>query len=186
MTSQFQIDRAARVVLSGGVVAYPTEAVFGLGCLPEESNAVARILAMKQRDWRKGLLLIAATLEQVEQHAVLPEGEMRRRILDSWPGPHTWLLEARPTVPDVVTGGSGRIGIRVTAHAVARRLCERAGAAIVSTSANASGRAPLAGALALRRAFGASVDYVLPGPLGGQQNPTTILDARDGSVVRPA
>lgn len=185
MTSQFQIDRAARIVLSGGVLAYPTEAVFGLGCLPDEADAVARILDMKQRDRQKGLLLVAATLEQVEQLAVLPEGDMRRRILESWPGPFTWLLEARPGVSDLVTGGSDRVGIRVTDHAVARRLCARIGTALVSTSANASGRAPLTSPLALQRAFAGAVDYVLPGALGGHARPTTILDGRDGSVIRP-
>lgn len=186
MTSQYQIDRAARIVLAGGVIAYPTEAVYGLGCLPDEAGAVARILDIKRRDPRKGLLLIAATLEQVEAHAFLPDGEMRRRVLDSWPGPVTWLLEARPGVPDLVTGGRARVGMRVTDHPVVQRLCARAGAALVSTSANVSGRPPLTDRLAVERQLGAAVDYVLPGALGGERRPTTILDATTGTVVREA
>ncbi len=184
MTSQFQIDRAARIVLSGGVIAYPTEAVYGLGCLPDETDALARILAIKHRDAHKGLLLIAATLEQVEEQAILPSGSMRRRILDSWPGPVTWLLEARPTVPRMVTGGGSQLGIRITDHPVARRLCARAGVALVSTSANVSGRPPAVDALTLHRTLGASVDYVLPGALGDRARPSMIVDARNGAVIR--
>lgn len=184
MTSGFQIDRAARCVLSGGVIAYPTDTVFGLGCLPEAADACERIIELKQRDARKGLLLIAATLEQVTEHAVLPEGEMRERVLESWPGPVTWLLEARADAPPAVTGGGERLGMRVTAHDIARRLCERIGSALVSTSANPAGRPPLTTRLAIRRAFGNAVDYILPGDPGDPRQASTILDARDGRVVR--
>lgn len=184
MTSGFQIDRAARCVLSGGVIAYPTDTVFGLGCLPEALDACERIIELKQRDARKGLLLIAATLEHVNEHALLPEGAMRERVLESWPGPVTWLLEARAHVPRAVTGGGGRLGVRVTGHDVARRLCERVGSALVSTSANPAGRPPLTSRLAIRRAFGDAVDYILPGEPGDPRRASTIRDARDGSVVR--
>lgn len=183
MTSDFQIDRAARCVLSGGVIAYPTETVFGLGCLPDAAAACERILELKQRDAGKGLLLVAATLEQVTEHALLPDGAMRRRVLDSWPGPVTWLLEARPGAPPAVTGGGSRLGIRISDHRVVRRLCERLGSALVSTSANRAGRPPLTSRLAIRRTFGNAIDYILPGEPGGGR-PSTILDARDGSVVR--
>lgn len=93
---KLRIERAARVIRAGGVVAYPTEAVYGLGCLPDDARAVRRILAIKRRSWRKGLLLVAATLEQIERYADLDASPLRPQILATWPGPYTWVLPARP------------------------------------------------------------------------------------------
>lgn len=180
------VEHAARLILAGGVVAYPTEAVYGLGCLPSCREAVARILAIKRRSWRKGFILIAADLEQIEPLVQLPEGPMREAILDSWPGPVTWTLPGRAGLPRWLTGGRATLAVRVTAHPVAKELCRRVGAALVSTSANRTDRPPLRSALRLRHALGRTVDYVLPGQLGGMQQPTTIRDGRTGEVLRPA
>lgn len=182
--SCLHIARAARTIRSGGVVAYPTEAVFGLGCLPENANAVHRILRLKGRTTSKGLLLIAASYRQIEPLAELPTGEMRQTIEASWPGPVTWILRAKPGVPAWITGGRPAVGVRLTEHPIARALCERAGSALVSTSANVSRRPPIRRIWQLRREFGRSVDYVLGGPLGGLEAPTTIRDGRDGRILR--
>ena len=169
------------------MIAYPTEAVFGLGCLPVHREAVERLLAIKRRSWRKGLLLIAAAFEQLEPFVVLPEDARRRRqILASWPGPTTWVLEARPGVPRWVSGGRRTVGVRVTAHPLARALCERLGQALVSTSANVSDRQPLTTTLQVRRALGDALDYVLGGAVGGLKKPTQIKDGRTGRVLRAA
>jgi L-threonylcarbamoyladenylate synthase len=167
-----------------GVIAYPTEAVFGLGCLPNDPNAITRVLAIKRRSRRKGLLLIAADIEQVERWAVLPHGELGREIASSWPGPTTWILPARPRVSRALTGGRDTIAMRVTDHPVGRALCARAAMAIVSTSANVSRRAPIRHLLILRRVLGHEVDYIVPGALGGRLLPTAIRDGRTGRVVR--
>lgn len=179
-----RLERAARVILGGGVVAYPTEAVYGLGCDPFCYEAVAKILAIKHRSWRKGLILIAADVAQLAPLAELPTGSMRSTILESWPGPVTWTLPARPDVPDWITGGRPTLAVRVTAHAAAAALCLRVGTALVSTSANRADRPPLKSALRVRRMLGAQVDYVLAGPLGRLASPTTIRDGRTGRVLR--
>jgi L-threonylcarbamoyladenylate synthase len=184
VTSRLAIARAARVVLAGGVVAYPTEAVFGLGCLPDDSAAVLRLLAIKHRSWRSGLLLIGSELAQLERFVLLPAEPRRREIIAAWPGPVTWVLEARPSAPRWITGGRGTVGVRLTAHAVAHDLCERVGQAIVSTSANVSRRPPHRRLATLRRDLGAAVDYVLAGELGGLAQPTVIMDGRTGRVLR--
>jgi L-threonylcarbamoyladenylate synthase len=186
LTSQVHIDRAARIVRAGGVIAYPTEAVFGLGCLPQHRAAVERLLALKRRSWRKGLLLIGADLAQLERFAALPPEPRLSEILSTWPGPVTWVLPARPRVPPWLTGGRGTIAVRLTDHAVARRLCERLGQALVSTSANLTRRPPLRRVLHVRRQLGAAVDYVLAGELGGLARPTTIRDGLTGRVLRRA
>lgn len=183
MTSRVHIDRAASIVLRGGVVAYPTEAVYGLGCLPSDRRAVARLLRIKQRSWRKGLLLLCGELAQLEGLVHFPEAK-HDEIMSSWPGPVTWVLPATHAVPAWVTGGRGTVAVRVTDHPVAAALCRRAGHALVSTSANVSGRAPCSRPLQLRRMLGSRVDYVLPGPLGAADRPTEIRDGVTGRILR--
>ena len=184
MTSRLAIARAARIVRGGGVVAYPTEAVYGLGCLPRDRRAVTRVLAIKRRSWRKGLILIGAELAQLERYAILPPDPMRREMLATWPGPHTWVVDARPDAPRWITGGRSSVAVRLTAHPVAAELCRAVGDMIVSTSANVSRRPPHRRLLLLRRDLGRRVDYVLSGPLGGLAAPTAIRDGRSGRVLR--
>lgn len=184
MTHALAIGRAARTLRGGGVIAYPTEAVFGLGCLPRRRAAVMRLLAIKRRSWRKGLILIAADLRQLERYVVLPAEPQRSAVLASWPGPHTWVLEARAGTPRWITGGRPTVAVRVTAHPTACELCRRVGDALVSTSANLSRRSPQRRLLRLRRDVGRQVDYVLAGELGGAERPTTIRDGGTGQVLR--
>jgi L-threonylcarbamoyladenylate synthase len=178
------LRHAARIVRGGGVIAYPTEAVFGLGCLPHARSAVSRVLAIKRRSWRKGLILIAADWVQLERYVELPPEPRRSEILRSWPGPHTWVLDARPDAPRWITGGRSSVAVRVTAHLLARELCLAVGEALVSTSANVSRRPPHRRLLRLRRDLGSQVDYVLAGALGGLAQPTVIRDGHSGRVLR--
>jgi L-threonylcarbamoyladenylate synthase len=184
VTSRHAIRSAARVVRRGGVIAYPTEAVFGLGCLPEDRAAVMRLLRIKRRSWRKGLILIAADFTQLEPYVELPAEPKRGAVLATWPGPHTWVLDARRGTPPWISGGRAGVAVRVTAHPLARELCRLAGSALVSTSANVSRRPPQRSLIRLRRDFGRAVDYILAGPLGDEPRPTRIRDARSGSVLR--
>jgi L-threonylcarbamoyladenylate synthase len=178
------LRRAARIVRGGGVIAYPTEAVYGLGCLPHARAAVARVLAIKRRSWRKGLILIGGSLAQLERYVELPPEPQRSEVLGSWPGPYTWVLDARPDTPRWITGGRASVAVRVTAHPLARELCLAVGEALVSTSANVSRRPPHRRLLTLRRDLGSRLDYVLAGALGGQAQPTVIRDGRSGRVLR--
>ena len=180
-----RVARAARIVRAGGVIAYPTEAVFGLGCSPRDRRAVMRVLAIKRRSWRKGLILIGADFKQLERYVVLPPEPHRSEVLASWPGPNTWVLDARRAAPRWITGGRGSVAVRVSAHPLAAALCRAVGEALVSTSANVSRRPPHRRALALRRDLGRSVDYLLVGALGGLESPTAIRDGRSGRVLRP-
>jgi L-threonylcarbamoyladenylate synthase len=177
---------AVRTLRAGGVVAYPTEAVYGLGCDPFNEHAVMRLLAIKGRAVDKGLILIAADHDQLEP-LLLPCGaDTLAPVLESWPGPSTWILPAHPRVPGWLTGGSGAIAVRVTAHPLAASLCRRFGGPLVSTSANRSGRPPARTVLGARRALGSRVDYFLTGPTGGDARPSEIRDARDGRLLRGA
>jgi len=182
----WHLKRAAEILRAGGIVAYPTEGVYGLGCDPDDADAVRRLLRLKRRPERKGLILIGAALEHLRPYLREPEPAVMERVLASWPGPVTWLMPARETTPRWLTGGSQRIAVRVTAHPLAAALCRRYGGALVSTSANVGGRPAARDALGVRRCLGGQVDFVLPGAVGGAPGPSEIRDALTERVVRPA
>lgn len=183
-TGGWRLGQAARRIWAGGVVAYPTEAVYGLGCDPLERAAVERVFALKQRPGDRGLILIAAELEPLLPFIRLPSVEMQGRILASWPGPFTWVFDAAPSAPDWLVGDRGSLAVRVTAHPLAAALCRACGMALVSTSANRSGLAPARSALRVRMQFGDRLDLVLSGATGGAARPSRILDARTGRILR--
>ena len=176
---------AAHWIKAGGVVAYPTEAVYGLGCDPWNGEATRRILTLKQRPESKGLILIAAAIQQLTPFVELLDAERMEAILASWPGPHTWLLPARPEVPPWLRGEHTTLAVRVTAHPLAAALCWAAGRALVSTSANRATRLPARTALEVRLRLGEAGDYLLAGPCGGRVQCSTIRDGRTGRLLRP-
>lgn len=181
---QWKLRQARRCFAQGGLLAYPTEAVYGLGCDPLNETAVMRLLELKQRPLAKGLILIAADFRQLRAFvSQLPE-QLMQPVLDSWPGPHTWLLPAAPGVPVWLTGRHRSIAVRVTAHPVAAALCRACGSALVSTSANLGKRPPLRSAVQVRRAFPHGIDCVVSGAVGSLQRPTPIRDALTGKSIR--
>ncbi len=165
------------------MLAYPTEAVWGLGCDPFNALAVLRVLALKGRSPARGLIVLAAEYEQLAPLVRFPDPETRQRVLASWPGPVTWLLPASPGVPPWLTGGRDTLAVRVTAHPVAAGLCRVAGP-LVSTSANPAGRPPARRALQVRRWFTGGIDLLVPGETGGARSPSRIIDARSGRRLR--
>lgn len=179
------LARAVRTLRAGGVIAYPTEGVWGLGCDPWQSAAVQRLLALKGRAVAKGLILVAGELAQVEPWLRPLTAEQRAAVGASWPGPVTWVLPAPARLPQWISGRHRSVAVRVSAHTGVRALSLAFGAPIVSTSANPQGRPPARSELAVRRYFRDRLDYVLPGRLGGQRGPSTIRDARTGRVLRP-
>ena len=179
-----RLRAAARVVKSGGLIAYPTEAVYGLGCDPRNEKAVRRLLALKRRSPRKGLILIAADFAQLAPFLQPLTPADLARLAATWPGPHTWLIPAQPATPRWLRGQYDTLAVRVTAHPLAAALCRACGHPLVSTSANFSGRPPARSALAVRRQLGAAIDCLLPGPTGGATQPTEIRDLRTGRRVR--
>jgi len=177
------VQQAARIIREGGVVAYPTEGVFGLGCLPDDEDAVLRILDIKKRSPSPGLVLIAADSRQLDPFIRMPLGGVPVSDLER---PVTWIVAAGRDVPPWIRGRRPGVAVRVTAHPVARALCDAAGSALVSTSANVSGRKPSRNAYVLRREFGHLVDCIVPGPCGPARGPSEIRDLASGRVLRPA
>jgi L-threonylcarbamoyladenylate synthase len=179
-------DEAAEVIHGGGVIAYPTEAVWGLGCDPFDEAAVLRLLAIKQRDVAKGLILVAARRAQFDgllDWSTLPS-ERIAAVDASWPGPHTWIVPAMSRVPRWITGAHNGVAVRVSDHPVVIALCEAFGAPLVSTSANLAGEPPAFSREALDPQLLDQLDGVMEGETGGLSAPTAICDALSGSVLR--
>lgn len=178
------IAAACRALAQGGIIAYPTEAVFGLGCDPADAAAVNRLLDLKERPQEKGLILIAADPSAFAPWIAPPTPEIRARIEPTWPGPVTWLLPAAADCPETIRGAHDSVAVRVTAHPVAAALCRSWGGALVSTSANRGGGEPARDAATVRRLFGDALDAVIDAPVGGLERPTPIRDARTGETLR--
>ncbi len=181
-----EVDAAAALLHGGGVLAYPTEAVFGLGCDPFDRGAFERVFALKQRPSTQGVLLIAADFSQVEPcidfAAVLDA--VLRQVRASWPGPYTWVFPRSAWVPDWVAGAHAGVALRVSAHEPTALLCRAFGGALVSTSANPHGQPPARAAQTVAEYFGDALDGLLDAPLGGQSSPTVIRDALSGAIIR--
>jgi len=174
----------ANAITRGGVVAYPTEHCFGLGCDPRNEQAIKRLLAIKQRNPEQGVILIAASIEQVRSFVDLDASPLRDQILASWPGPNTWILPALDTVSSWVKGQHKGVAVRVTAHQHSQQLCAEFGGAIVSTSANRHGAPALLTASAVDNEMGAELDVILDEPVGGAAHASTIRDGITGCQLR--
>jgi L-threonylcarbamoyladenylate synthase len=166
-----------------GVIAYPTEGVWGLGCLPASAQAVARILALKERSWEKGLLLVASDISQFEDYLVGLDSGKRCELESNWPGPVTYLLPDNGIAPRWVVGKNVTVGLRVSGHPVVRALCESMGP-LVSTSANVTGHPAAMTSLRVRQYFGAGVDCLVPGQLGNSIGPSIIKHLGTGEQMR--
>lgn len=185
-TALLSIPEAAIALQTGGVVAYPTEGVWGLGCDPDDERAVLRLLAIKQRSVEKGLILIASHLEQLRPFldiAAVPTDNLAA-VLASWPGPYTWVMPASADAPRWITGMHQGIAVRISAHPEVIELCNAFGGALVSTSANLSGQPAAQNRAALDPALLALVDGTTSGETGGRTAPTAIHDALTGAALR--
>lgn len=177
------VDKALETLLQGGIIAYPTEGVFGLGCLPDKSEAVQRLLSIKQRDPAKGLIMIAANAALFEPWVELPEGESLPPA--DAKHPITWIVPANSGVNYEIRGDHDGIAIRITTHSVAKELSARLGSPIVSTSANLSGQPVVANQEELQSQFSQRVDYIVPGECGPSSRPSEIRELATGRVLRP-
>lgn len=181
-----QFKQARDALQDHGLIAYPTEAVFGFGCAPYDEVAVRKLLELKQRHISQGLILIAANYSQLLDYVDDKKigQDVRFKVLSNWPGHITLLLPARQGVPRFLKGDHDTIAVRVTNHQPARDLCKALGTALVSTSANLSGQPPLTTAEDVRTHFSDSIDWVMDAPVGNANLPSKILNPLTNQVVR--
>ena len=178
------ISIASHCIQAGGVIAYPTEGVFGLGCLPDNEAAIETLLNLKNRQIDKGFILIAARREQLVPYIATLSAALESKLDDTWPGPVTWILPCSNTAPVSVTGNKPTIATRVTQHKVASALCTECNSAIISTSANISGKPACKTAQQVSEVFGNQLDYILDYSVGDLKGPTPIFDGITGDQLR--
>ncbi|WP_404341603.1 L-threonylcarbamoyladenylate synthase [Pseudoalteromonas mariniglutinosa] len=177
---------AVDALQQGGVIVYPTEAVFGLGCDPDNQAAVEKLLAIKQRPVEKGLILIADNYGQLLKYvddAKLPL-DKRADIFSQWPGAITWVMPAAKSTPKWLTGQFDSIAVRVTNHPEVKALCQQFGKPLVSTSANLTGQPTVMTLSQAKQEFAERVDFYVDAPLGGNSQPSVIKDAMTGQIFR--
>ena len=167
----------------GGLIAYPTESCYGLGCDPDNRKAVLRILKLKQRPQRKGLILIASHYHQVSRYLRPLAPDERAKLQNDNSRAVTYLLPVKPSCPRWLRGKHDTLAVRLTAHPFARQLCRSAGSALVSTSANRSGQRSAKTYAECKRLFGNKV-WVLRGRVGKRKQPSTIRAWSDGKIIR--
>ncbi|MDD2721555.1 MAG: L-threonylcarbamoyladenylate synthase [Gallionella sp.] len=167
----------------GGLIAYPTESCYGFGCDPANRAAVKRLLRLKQRPQKKGLILIASSFRQVAKYLqpVSPQGQ--RKLVEDGARAVTYLLPVKPSCPRWLRGAHDTLAVRMTAHPVAKQLCRSADSALVSTSANLGGRRSVRSYADCQRQFGKKV-WVLPGRVGKRKQPSRIVAWADGRIMR--
>lgn len=181
--SSWHLKKATEIIRSGGVIAYPTEAVYGLGCDPWDREAVLKILSIKKRSINKGLIVIASDLRQLESLICIPSQAIKTKISETWPGPSTWILPASDQCPYWLRGAHSGLAVRISAHPLCKALCELAGP-IVSTSANIATKPALRTAWQVQMQFNDQLDYLLRGSSSGNIQPSTIRDALSDEVFR--
>lgn len=175
------LGKIRRHLEAGGVIAYPTESCYGLGCIPENLRAVRFLLKLKKRRRDRGLILIAGHMRQIRRYILNPP--QREALARFWPGPHTLLLRASRHVPKWIRGGHEKVALRITAHRDASMLCNALSTALVSTSANVTGTKPARSFRECMARFGKQV-LVVPGRIGKRKKPSTIMDFDSGKISR--
>lgn len=185
MCESWHIREAVRRIATGGIIAYPTETLYGLGCDPFNGPAVMRLLALKQRAAGQGLILVASHFRQLEPLLAEMPPAARKRVVQPGRQPVTWVLPCLPEVPYWIRGNHESLAIRITTHPVAACLCDRWGGPLVSTSANIHGRRPATGPLSVHKAFHDQLDYVLHDPAIAANRPSEIRDGVTGAILRP-
>jgi len=182
--TQLDTDAAVEQLRAGHVIAYPTEAVFGLGCDPANKSAVRKLLSLKERHESAGLVLIASRYSQLRPWVSDLDEVLIDKAMQSWPGPVTWLFPRAAGVPDYVAGNHETIAVRITAHQPSRVLCDAFGSALISTSANHTAARPARSTEEVESYFGDGLSGILAGPLGGADKPSEIRDLVSGTIIR--
>ncbi|MGN1393179.1 MAG: L-threonylcarbamoyladenylate synthase [Succinivibrionaceae bacterium] len=180
------IQEATKVLLNGGVISYPTESVYGIGCDPDNAIALSRIVSLKSRDQSKGMIIVAASVEQVIPYIDISKVDKNifSSVTEHWPGFVTYILPVSKKVHPLLKGKHDTIAVRVSSFKIIHDLCLDFGKPIVSTSCNKSGQEPLRSYSDVVNNFGSILDYIVDGFVGGENNPSKIINAITGIVIR--
>lgn len=183
MTSRFGLHYAAQICRAGGIIAYPTESVYGLGCDPLDEDAVYRILELKQRPVEKGLILLADSLQKILPYIDIST-QQQTQLIQQTDKPTTWLVPASSATPFWIRGAHSKVAVRITSHTVAKKLCAQLPWPLVSTSANPAGKPPARNAMRVQQYFKNQIDMLISAPVNKQGSPSVIRDLETNQVMR--
>ena len=185
-TKNTKLIIAAKTMTYGGVIAYPTEAVWGLGCNPFDQQAVLNLLSLKGRAVNKGLILVAESINQFDFVLKKTDKEDYHQLQTSWPGPHTWLVPHSGLLPGWIHGDHATVALRVSAHPVVKALCLLYGGPVVSTSANLQGLPAAKYRWQVQKYFfdNPLLNAITPGNIGNHPRPSVIQDLKTKKVLR--
>ncbi len=175
------LNEAKTIIENGGIIAYPTETTWGLGCDAMNENALAQLNVVKQRSANKGFIVLIHNYKQLSTLSSPLNNNQRQTIETKWPGPHTFIFPALPTLPKLLSGTNKGIAIRMSSHSVAHALCENS--PITSTSANVSNQPTITNVDELLIVFGSLIDGIIDKP-PGYQSPSSITDIISGKRYR--
>lgn len=184
MLSDKEVTEAIAVIKSGGIIAYPTEAVFGLGCNPFDEQAVLKLLALKKRSVKQGLILIASNIRQILPLIQPKTPNDLARALKTWPGHHTWVFPKSKLVPAWVSGDHNTIAIRVSSHPIVKQLCDELDQPLISTSANLSKQDNLNSIKHIKSTFNDKIQFYIDAPVGNEKQASPICDAHTFQTLR--
>jgi L-threonylcarbamoyladenylate synthase len=184
MISENQLNQAVETVNNGGIIVYPTESVYGLGCNPFDQKSVEKLLLLKKRNVDKGLILIASHVQHILPLIKPIEANDLSRALKTWPGHHTWVFPKSKIVPYWVSGKYESIAVRVSKNPIVIELCQNLNSPLISTSANISTENELCSISDIKSVFGNQVDFYLDAPTGKESKPSTIHDAHTNTIIR--
>ncbi|MGO3738589.1 MAG: L-threonylcarbamoyladenylate synthase [Marinomonas foliarum] len=178
------VEELADIIRKGGVIAYPTEAVWGLGCDPYNESAVRRILALKDRPEYKGLILIAGAKNELTPWLQTLDTKAAERLISKNDIPTSWVVPDTTITPSWVRGEHQSVAIRLSQHQPVQRLCAAYQGVIVSTSANPAGLDPAMSVEEINAYFGDKVDAIFNAPLGGASQPSQVRDILTDTLFR--
>jgi L-threonylcarbamoyladenylate synthase len=179
--------QAVNILHRGGIIAYPTEAVYGLGCDPKNLSAVKKILELKQRKKEKGLILVASSYEQLKSYIQPLDKNIEEKCLAAWENKKTamtWLVPVKKETSEYLKGQFNTLAIRVSHHPIVKELCEQFGGAIISTSANISGQESARTAEQVKHIFENKIDFIIEGETDLNAQPSEIRDALTDEIIR--
>lgn len=182
MASDFSIRHAAHIIRRGGIIAYPTDTIYGLGCNPFNIEAVERINTIKQRPANKQFILLAAHIDQVRSLIVLDSDH--KSLISLSTEPTSWIVKASQHAPCWLTDKDNSLTFRISKNETVEKLCSALGHAVISTSANISGKKPAKNALEIHRYFHNTVDKILASNKKLTGSPSKIIRLCDNHIIR--
>lgn len=179
MNKPCSIKDAIEILHQGGIIGYPTESCYGLGCDPNHKRAVKSIYELKQRDMHKPMILIVSEWRHLEQLHVSLSTQQLEQLRETWPGPTTWLIKSRHPLAH-----NGKIAIRMVDHPIAKALCDQWNGPLISTSANLSDMRSATTIPMLIDYFDDQIDGIVAGDVGDRSQPSRIIDLETLTQLR--